>query len=111
MAHDRFTCDSHAANDRLGVQVEKAAQVSCARLGNGILGAMQSHLLDMLDDDEQREVLAAARRRRFKRNEVVFHDGDPGDTLHMIVKGHFAIRFTTPLGDQATVRVLSLIHI
>ena len=66
---------------------------------------MRSHLLDMLDDDGQREVLAAARRRRFKRNEVVFHDGDPGDTLHMVVKGHFAIRFTTPLGDQATVRV------
>jgi CRP-like cAMP-binding protein len=59
----------------------------------------------MLDDHEQREVLAAARRRRFKRNEVVFHDGDPGDTLHMVVKGHFAIRFTTPWGDQATVRV------
>ena len=66
---------------------------------------MRSHLLDMLDDDEQREVLAAGRRRRFKRNEVVFHDGDPGDTLHIVVKGHFAIRFTTPLGDQATVRV------
>ena len=38
---------------------------------------MLSHLLDMLDDDEQRQVLATARRRRFKRNEVVFHDGDP----------------------------------
>jgi CRP-like cAMP-binding protein len=63
------------------------------------------HLLDVLDDDEQREVLAATRRRRFKRNEVVFHDGDPGDTLHLVVKGHFAIRITTPLGDQAMVRV------
>ncbi len=66
---------------------------------------MLSHLLDMLDDDEQREVLAAARRRRFKRNEVVFHDGDPGDTLHLVVSGHFAIRITTPMGDQAMVRV------
>jgi CRP-like cAMP-binding protein len=59
----------------------------------------------MLDDDEQRDVLAAARRRRFKRNEVVFHDGDPGDTLHLVVEGHFAIRIATPLGDQALVRV------
>ncbi|HXQ18835.1 MAG TPA: Crp/Fnr family transcriptional regulator [Acidimicrobiales bacterium] len=66
---------------------------------------MLSRLLDMLDDDEQREVLAAARRRRFKRNEVVFHDGDPGDTLHLVVHGHFAIRITTPMGDQAMVRV------
>jgi CRP-like cAMP-binding protein len=63
-------------------------------------------LLDMLNDDERRAVLAAARRRRFKRNEVVFHDGDPGDTLHLIAKGHFAIRITTPLGDVATLRIL-----
>jgi CRP-like cAMP-binding protein len=66
---------------------------------------MRWQLLDMLSDDEQRDVLRAARRRRFKRNEVVFHDGDPGDTLHLVVEGHFAIRITTPLGDQAMVRV------
>jgi len=81
----------------------RSAATSVAR--DGILGAVPSHLLDMLDDDEQREVLAATRRRRFKRNEVVFHDGDPGDTLHLVVQGHFAIRITTPLGDQAMVRV------
>jgi CRP-like cAMP-binding protein len=66
---------------------------------------MRWRLLDMLSDDEQRDVLTAARRRRFKRNEVVFHDEDPGDTLHLVVEGHFAIRITTPLGDQAMVRV------
>jgi len=42
----------------------------------------------------------------FKRHDVVFHDGDPGDTLHLIVKGHFAVRVATPLGDVATLRVL-----
>ena len=63
-------------------------------------------LLDLLGEQERRAVVAAARRRKFARNEVVFHDGDPGDTLHLIVKGHFAIRITTPLGDIATLRVL-----
>jgi CRP/FNR family transcriptional regulator, cyclic AMP receptor protein len=63
-------------------------------------------LLSLFDDDSRRLVLSRARRRRFKRGEVVFHDGDPGDTLHVIVKGHFAVRITTPLGDVATVRVL-----
>ncbi len=67
---------------------------------------MATRLLDSLAEDDRRTVLAAARRRRFTRGEVVFHDGDPGDTLHLIVKGHFAIRITTPLGDVATVRVL-----
>ena len=63
-------------------------------------------LLDLLGEQERRAVIAAARRRKFARNEVVFHDGDPGDTLHLIVKGHFAIRITTPLGDTATLRVV-----
>ncbi len=67
---------------------------------------MVERLLDVLDDDDRRTVLAAARRRRFARNEVVFHDADPGDSLHLIVKGHFAIRITTPMGDVATLRVL-----
>jgi CRP-like cAMP-binding protein len=65
-----------------------------------------TRLLELLHDDDRRAVLAAARRRRFTRNEVVFHDGDPGDTLHLIVQGHFAVRITTPLGDVATLRVL-----
>ena len=67
---------------------------------------MRARLLDPLDDEERRVVVATARRRKFGRNEVVFHDGDPGDTLHLIVKGHFAIRISTPLGDVATLRVL-----
>jgi CRP-like cAMP-binding protein len=63
-------------------------------------------LLEFFDDDERRRVIATARRRKFKRNEVVFHDGDPGDSLHLVERGRFAIRITTPLGDVATVRVL-----
>jgi CRP-like cAMP-binding protein len=63
-------------------------------------------LLEVFNDTERRDLMAVARRRRFTRNEVVFHDGDPGDTLHLVVKGRFAIRVTTPLGDVATLRVL-----
>ncbi len=36
----------------------------------------------------------------------MFHEGDPGDTLHVIDKGHVAIRTTTSLGDVATLTVL-----
>lgn len=63
-------------------------------------------LLRSLSEDERRRVLSAARRRRFSRREVLFHEGDPGDTLHLVDKGRVAIRITTPLGDAATVGVL-----
>jgi CRP-like cAMP-binding protein len=67
---------------------------------------VESPLLSRLSEEERRGLLAIARRRRFKRREVVFHDGDPGDSLHLVSRGHVAIRITTPLGDVATLRVL-----
>jgi CRP/FNR family transcriptional regulator, cyclic AMP receptor protein len=48
----------------------------------------------------------SGRHRKFARGEVVFHEGDRGDTLHLIARGHLAVRVTTPLGDTATVRIL-----
>jgi CRP/FNR family cyclic AMP-dependent transcriptional regulator len=52
---------------------------------------------------ELRRLVTVARRRRFERREVVFHDGDPADTLHLIAQGHFTARITTALGDTVTV--------
>jgi CRP-like cAMP-binding protein len=62
-------------------------------------------LLADVGPDELRELLQVARRRTFSRGEVVFHRDDPGDSLHLIVKGRFAIRVMTPLGDAATIAV------
>jgi CRP-like cAMP-binding protein len=63
-------------------------------------------LLAVLNDEDRRELLQLARRRKFARGEVVFHEGDPGDTMHLVVRGHVGIRVTTPLGDVATLRIL-----
>ena len=68
---------------------------------------VESSLLDVLGDDDRRELLRLARRRRFARGEVIFHEGDPGDTMHLVTQGHIAIRTTTPVGDVAMLRVLS----
>jgi CRP/FNR family cyclic AMP-dependent transcriptional regulator len=62
-------------------------------------------LLEGVPAEQVRELLQVARRRRFARNEVVFHRDDPGDSLHLIAKGRFAVRVMTPLGDVATVAV------
>jgi CRP/FNR family transcriptional regulator, cyclic AMP receptor protein len=63
-------------------------------------------LFQHLTSAEEQAVLSLARRRKFARGEAVFREGDPGDTVHLIDKGHVAIRVSTPDGDVATVRVL-----
>ncbi|MEN9645369.1 MAG: hypothetical protein RL238_2038 [Actinomycetota bacterium] len=63
-------------------------------------------LLEGLSDADTRAVLMASRRRKFKRGEAICHEGDPGDTLYLIDKGHVAVRVTTPAGDTATMRVM-----
>jgi len=67
---------------------------------------VQWPLLNVLTEPERRDLIKTARRRRFTRNEVIFHEGDIGDSLLLMSKGHVAIRMHTPLGDVATVRIL-----
>jgi CRP/FNR family transcriptional regulator, cyclic AMP receptor protein len=68
---------------------------------------MASTLLDALPDRERELILAKSRPRRFARGEVVFHEGDPGDSLHLIVKGRLAVRISTPGGEMVILNVLS----
>lgn len=63
-------------------------------------------MLKGLDTADTRAVISAARRRKFKRGEAICREGDPGDTLFLLDRGHVAVRVTTPLGDTATMRVL-----
>jgi CRP/FNR family transcriptional regulator, cyclic AMP receptor protein len=63
-------------------------------------------LLDALGDAERAGILAAARRRTFGRGEVVFHEDDPADSLHLVVSGHLAVRVSSAQGDTAILNVL-----
>ncbi len=67
---------------------------------------MKWELLDGLADTEVQALLSIARRRKFARGEVVFHEHDPADTLHLVDKGRFAVRVSTPLGDTAILSIL-----
>jgi CRP/FNR family cyclic AMP-dependent transcriptional regulator len=60
-------------------------------------------ILEGLPEEEVRRVIASAHRRRFARQEVLFHEGDPATTVHLVAKGRIAVRVTTPQGDVATV--------
>jgi CRP/FNR family transcriptional regulator, cyclic AMP receptor protein len=67
--------------------------------------SMRYRLLAEVPEEDVQRLLAVARRRRFDRGEVVFHQEDPADSLHLIVSGRFAVRVMTPLGDSATIGV------
>jgi len=58
-----------------------------------------------LPERELRRLVAVARRRRFERREVVFHQGDPADTLHLVSRWHFAARISARVGDTTTLTV------
>ena len=67
---------------------------------------MESPLLAGLPADDVRELMASARRRTFSKGEVVFHRDDLAESLHFVVRGRFAVRATTPLGDSVLLDVL-----
>lgn len=67
---------------------------------------MEWQLLRDLSDQERRQVLATARRRQFARGEVLFHEGDPADTVHFIAEGRVMARRTSPMGDSVAFRVI-----
>lgn len=70
------------------------------------MALVESPLLAGLPDDDVRELLASARRRTFSKGEVVFHRDDLAESLHFVVRGRFAVRATTPLGDSVLLDVL-----
>lgn len=58
------------------------------------------------DEDALRELARALRRRRFRRNEVVFHEGDPGDSLHIVASGQIKILLLSAEGEEAIIATL-----
>ena len=67
---------------------------------------MEWPLLAPLPADARAAVLSAARRRSYGRGEVVFHEGDPADAVHLVTRGHLVVQVTTPEGSRTTLTVL-----
>jgi CRP-like cAMP-binding protein len=63
------------------------------------------HLFEQLGDSERRTFVEHARRRSFKSGTHVFWQGDPGDTLHLVVKGSFAASVSTVLAQTVIIGV------
>ena len=65
-------------------------------------GELFAHLIELTRLGSLR-----ARSRTFARGEVVFHEGDMGDTIHLIERGLFAVRTSTTAGRSLIINVLA----
>jgi CRP-like cAMP-binding protein len=67
---------------------------------------MEWKLLEVLPAEERQALLLKARRRQFGKGEPIIHEGDRSDALHLISRGHVAVRLSTPAGDRCILRVI-----
>lgn len=68
---------------------------------------MEWQILEGVPEEDVARVLDMARKRTFRKGEIVFHEGDPGDTLHLIRSGKFGVKVTTQYADEAILAVLT----
>lgn len=59
-----------------------------------------------VDDDGLSALAGLMRRRRFRRNEVIFHQGDLGDSLQVVATGGVKIVLPSQEGDEAIIASL-----
>lgn len=67
----------------------------------------RSPLFHGMDADELTRIALTMTRRRYRRDEVIFHEGDPGDSLHVVVEGQVKITRESAEGGEAIVALLS----
>jgi CRP/FNR family cyclic AMP-dependent transcriptional regulator len=67
----------------------------------------RSPLFHGMEEGELTRLAQTMAQRRFRRNEVIFHEGDPGDSLHIVVEGRVKITRESAEGDEAIVVILS----
>ena len=75
-------------------------ELACAALA-------RSPLFHGIADDELTRIAGTMARRRFRKGEVIFHEGDPGDSLHVVVEGRVKITRESTEGEEAIVVILA----
>jgi CRP/FNR family transcriptional regulator, cyclic AMP receptor protein len=66
----------------------------------------RSKVLRGLPSNELEQLAATMRRRSYRRGEVVFHQGDPGESLHVVCQGTLKVVITADNGEEAVLAIL-----
>ena len=65
-----------------------------------------SYLFERAEEDALAAIARHLRRRRFRRGETIFHQGDPGDSLHIVSSGAVKIVLPSLEGEEAIIATL-----
>ena len=65
-----------------------------------------SCLFERADEDALAAIARHLRRRRFRRGETIFHQGDPGDAVHIVSSGAVKIVLPSLEGEEAIIATL-----
>lgn len=79
---------------------QSGLELACAAMA-------RSPLFQGIDPEELARIAQAMSRRRYRRHEVIFHEGDPGDSLHIVVAGRVKITRESLDGEEAIIATLS----
>ena len=63
-------------------------------------------LFSSLSGEQVQEIARVARRHRYARDEVVFYQGDPGDTFYVILSGQVKVSVSSAEGQEAILVML-----
>ena len=63
-------------------------------------------LLARLPAEDRKALAARARLKSYTAGTAIFGEGEPGDSLHVIVEGHIRIVTSNGAGDEATLAVV-----
>jgi CRP/FNR family cyclic AMP-dependent transcriptional regulator len=66
----------------------------------------EASLLAGLPAEHLAQLAATARRRTYRRGEVIFHQGDVGNSLHVLVSGAVKVVNDAESGDEAVLFIL-----
>ena len=66
----------------------------------------QSFVLRGLPRQELEQLAAMMQHRVYRRGEVVLHQGDPGQTLHVVCAGRLKVVVSSESGDEAVLAVV-----